>query len=59
VEISENEESIGGIYLYTGEEYFEKKKAWDMQGISVRKKERKKENERKKERKKGHACWLD
>lgn len=47
VEISENEESIGGIYLYTGEEYFEKKKAWDMQGIC--------EKERKKERKGMHV----
>jgi hypothetical protein len=57
VEISENEESIGGIYLYTGEEYFEKKKAWDMQGISVRKKERKRKKmkERKKERKGMHV----
>lgn len=51
----ENEESIGGIYLYTGGRILVKKKAWDMQGISMRKKERKKKRER---RKKERSCMV-
>lgn len=32
---SDNEESIGGIYLVHGEGILEKLKVWDMQGISL------------------------